>query len=633
MSERTMTMAEFLAEAERNPLMAENAAQRIYRRIFVAPGFDAVAAEDDEQLARALELAPGEAVRTFRAFDDFYGREREIEEIAMALEAAGAGAEQARQIIVWIGETGTGKSALAARFHQLLEGASIWTLKGCPMHEHPFRLLPRSRREEFSRRFNAPIHPTADICHVCRTELQERYEGGHGWERFPVVERRISARQDGLGVGVGVMFPSDPMNEDISELIGRVNIAMLDDKRYAEGHARTLIFNGLFHHAEQGLLEVREIFKREVRQLNLFIFATQEKEVPGPGNYGRISVDCVIIGHSNMAEYQRFLAEPTNEALVSRTLPLTFRHLLRWSAEAKVYEKERLRSRYGRVHVAPHTLETAAKFAVLTRLTESAAIPALVRMAVYNGDADGQSPKTPSEFLLESPKDGREGLDTRFFTKAMGTAYTVAGRSSGNGERSCLLWPEYRQAILRQLMRDESIPPRERERWRDLMSKADEEYMRDLREEFTDVVIGAQEVYADGMFASYVERAKQWFSAGRENEDLERFLAQVETAWGFTRQEAYGIRETLVTLQREYADLDRPFRWQDQERLRRGIRHHLVVRMRDFFPVPADGIRSPDAEAFAEKIREVLSSQYGYCERCADDAIDFVARRINEVFS
>ena len=153
------------------------------------------------------------------------------------------------------------------------------------------------------------VHIEGDLCPVCRYRLKSEFN--NRYEEFPVAARNFSKRNR---VGVGVVPPVNPNNQDTSVLIGSGDISKLD--QYSEGDPRVLELNGALNVGNRGIVEFIEVFKNETQYLHAMITATQEKVVPAPGRHGMVDVDTCIVAHSNEAEWQKFKADHTNEAIL-----------------------------------------------------------------------------------------------------------------------------------------------------------------------------------------------------------------------------------------------------------------------------------------------------------------------------
>ena len=198
------------------------------------------------------------------------------------------------------------------------------------MNEEPLHLVPRHLRREFEKMLG--VHIEGDLCPVCRYRLKSEFN--NRYEEFPVAARAFSKRNR---VGVGVVPPVDPNNQDTSVLIGSEDISKLD--QYSEGDPRVLELNGALNVGNRGIVEFIEVFKNETEYLHAMITATQEKVIPAPGRHGMVYVDTCIVAHSNEAEWQKFKADHTNEAILDRIVVVKVPYNLRLSEEVKIYQK------------------------------------------------------------------------------------------------------------------------------------------------------------------------------------------------------------------------------------------------------------------------------------------------------
>jgi len=292
----------------------------------------------------------------------------------------------------------------------------LYQLKDCPIQEEPIHLIPRGLREEFKNIYG--IRVEGDLCPVCRHRLLEEY--GSNYMDFPVVESSFSIR---ARRGVGVVPPMDANTQDTSILIGSEDISKLD--LYPEDDPRALSLNGAFNVGNRGIVEFVEVFKNEIEFLHTMITATQEKAVPSPGKGAMIYFDGVILAHCNEAEWNKFKSENTNEAILDRIVRVNVPYCLEVEEEQKIYNKLLSESDFDS-HIAPHTLEIAAMFSVLSRLKPSNKVDPITKMKIYNGDEiveKGYIKKIDINDLREEVRDeGMTGISTRFIMKAIDAA-------------------------------------------------------------------------------------------------------------------------------------------------------------------------------------------------------------------
>src|SRR5262245_53250823 len=222
------------------------------------------------------------------------------------------------------------------------------------------------------------VHIEGDLCPCCRFRLKEEHHSRY--EDVPIGTVSFSKRNR---KGIGVVPPVDPNNQDTSVLIGSEDISKLD--RYSEGDPRVLELNGALNVGNRGVVEFIEVFKNEIEYLHAMITATQEKVIPAPGRHGMVYVDTVIVAHSNEAEWQKFKADHTNEAILDRIVVVKVPYNLRLSEEVKIYQKI-IRNSDFRAHVSPHTLEFVSMFAILSRLEATPKCDLLTKLKLYNGE-------------------------------------------------------------------------------------------------------------------------------------------------------------------------------------------------------------------------------------------------------
>src|SRR2546426_45328 len=327
---------------------------------------------------RVKRLYKDESFKVYNFFrDEFFGIEKTVAQIVRYFHSASLKGEESRQVLYLMGPVGSGKSSLVERLQRGLEASEpFYAIENCPMAEEPLHLIPRHLRKEFEKMLG--VHIEGDLCPVCRFRLKEEYGGRY--EEVPINTRFFSKRNR---IGIGVVPPVDPNNQDTSVLIGSEDISKLD--MYSEGDPRVLDLNGAINVGNRGMCEFIEVFKNETEYLHAMITATQEKVIPAPGRHGLVYVDTVILAHSNEAEWQKFKADHTNEAILDRIVVVKVPYNLRLSEEVKIYQKI-IRLSDFRAHVAPHTLEIASMFAILSRLEPNAKCDLVTKLKLYNGE-------------------------------------------------------------------------------------------------------------------------------------------------------------------------------------------------------------------------------------------------------
>src|SRR6202158_1058469 len=317
------TFLDYLERVKEDPILPKLSHARMHDVVMRA-GVHDINESDDPRVKR---LFKDEAVKVYNFFaDEFFGIEKVVAQIARYFHSASLKGEESRQVLYLMGPVGSGKSSLVEKLqHGLEESHSFYAIEGCPMSEEPLHLIPRHLRREFEKMLG--VHVEGDLCPVCRFRLKEEFS--QRYEEFPIATRSFSKRNR---VGVGVVPPVDPNNQDTSVLIGSEDISKLD--QYSEGDPRVLELNGALNVGNRGIVEFIEVFKNETEYLPAMITATQEKVIPAPGRHGMVYVDTCIVAHSNEAEWQKFKADHTNEAILDRIVVVKVPYNLRLSEEA-----------------------------------------------------------------------------------------------------------------------------------------------------------------------------------------------------------------------------------------------------------------------------------------------------------
>jgi predicted Ser/Thr protein kinase len=412
---------DYLELVKQSPSLPELAHGRLYNCI-VQRGVGDINNNGNGRLRR---LFGDEPVKSYEFFaDEFFGIEKVVAHIVRYLHSASLKGEESRQVLYLMGPVGSGKSSLVEKLqHGLEDSQPVYVIEGCPMMEEPLHLLPRHLRREFEKMLG--VHIEGDLCPVCRFRLKEEFN--ERYEEVPIVTSSFSKRNRR---GIGVVPPVDPNNQDTSVLIGSEDISKLDV--YSEGDPRVLDLNGALNVGNRGMVEFIEVFKNETEYLHAMITATQEKVIPAPGRHGMVYVDTVIVAHSNEAEWQKFKADHTNEAILDRIVVVKVPYNLRLSEEVKIYQKIIQHSDF-RAHVAPHTLETASMFAILSRLEATSKCDLLTKLKIYNGEEVVEKGKTKKieayELQEDAKREGMSGISTRFIMKALDNALSDNGGS------------------------------------------------------------------------------------------------------------------------------------------------------------------------------------------------------------
>jgi serine protein kinase len=575
---------------------------------------------------RCNKLFGGEELRTYDYFQDrFFGMERSLAKIMRFLRSASLKGEESRQVLLLLGPVGAGKSALMEHIKRSLESSEpMYHLDGCPIHEEPLHLVPRSLREDFEKLYGIRIE--GDLCPVCRFRLKEEFD--NEYLKFPVAQSSFSVRGRR---GVGVVPPMDANSQDVTVLVGSEDISKLD--LYSEDDPRVLSLNGAFNVGNRGIVEFVEVFKNEIEFLHTMITATQEKSVPSPGKGPMIYFDGVILAHCNEAEWNKFKSENTNEAILDRIVRVNVPYCLEVSEEIKIYNKMIGLSDFDG-HIAPHTLEVAAMFAVLSRLHPSNKVDALTKMKLYDGKdviERGSVKKIDINDLRDEARDeGMTGISTRFIMKAIDSALS-------DSEKNMVTPISIRDSLIKQV-KDQIVVEDDRNRYLDFLGKTlHDEYLNILEKEITKAFVSAYDEQAESLFNNYLDHAEAYVNMTTvkdrvTNEEInpdEKFMLSIEEQIGITGTAKENFRVDITAFMFSKLRRGETVDWKSYAPLKEAIEIKLTSSVKQISRIVTKSkSRDKKQQGKYNEMVQTLIDEYGYNEESAEEVIKFASNNL-----
>jgi len=559
--------------------------------------------------------------------DNLFGIDKHVGKFVDVIAAAARGLDSRKRIVLLVGPVGSGKSTLAILLKRGLEkfsltdGGAVYAIRGCPMNEEPLHLVPRSLRPQAEAELGVRIE--GDLCPQCQWRLENEFAG----DIFAVpVHRIIFSEQERTGIGTYV--PSDPKSMDISDLVGGLDLAAVG--RYGnEGDPRAWNFNGALEAANRGMFEGVEVLKMPIEFIYTFITLTQEQNIKA-GRFALLYADEVIIAHTNETEFNNFVAQKRNEALHDRMIVVKIPYNLIVDEETRIYEAM-IRSASLDCHIAPHALEVAAQFAVLSRLKESKKgnVPLVTKMKLYNSQhVQGFTPEDTKELQREFPDEGMTGLSPRHIID------TVSNVIVKRGAR-CI-------SPIQVLIEEKDVV--EKGRHIDIEQNAEKllANIADVRNIYDDVVkkelqkafVHSFEDTAQQLFDTYldhiqasVERTKIKDPITGEHIDPdEKIMKGIEAHLGISDSAARGFREEILRKIGIASRHGETFRWDTHPALKEAIEKKLFEDNKAVIRTTVSVI-NPDREQGKriDMVVEALKKE-GYCDICARELLRYGAQ-------
>ncbi|MCZ8105897.1 MAG: PrkA family serine protein kinase, partial [Burkholderiales bacterium] len=498
--ETEMSLAQYLTGCREDPMMYASAAERILAAIGEPQLVDT---SRDPRLGR---IFMNRTIRTYPAFAEFFGMEETIERIVSFFRHAAQGLEERKQILYLLGPVGGGKSSLAERLKALMETHPIYVLKAgdeiSPIFESPLGLFePEQMGAMLEERYGIPRRRLTGLMSPWCIKRLDEFDGDIA--RFSVVKLRPSRLRQ---IGIAKTEPGDENNQDISSLVGKVDIRRLETLSQNDPDAYG--YSGGLNRANQGILEFVEMFKAPIKMLHPLLTATQEGNYVGTENIGAIPFQGIVMAHSNEAEWQTFKTNKNNEAFIDRIYVIKVPYCLRATEEQRIYEKLIRTSELAGAPCAPATLEMLARFAVLSRLREHANSNAYSKMRVYDGESLREV--DPRARSLQEYKDtagvdeGMDGISTRF-------AFKVLAASFNHDTIEVAADPVHLMYVLEQTVRREQLPEATEKRYLEfLKGELAPRYAEFIGHEIQKAYLESYHDYGQNLFDRYVDYADAW---------------------------------------------------------------------------------------------------------------------------
>jgi serine protein kinase len=619
---------DYLALAKENPEIVQLAPGRIYNMLMH---------KGVEPFQDARKLPDYEDMVSYRFFSqELFGLEEPLHDLMKFFKAGARRTETGKRILILVGPVSSGKSTIATMLKRGLEQdpVPVYAIKGCPIHEEPLHLIPNRQRAKWEDILGVKIE--GDLCPMCRFNLLEtaQYRDEQGnvrWENFPVVQFKLSER---ARCGIGTFQPSDPKNQDVSELIGRVDLAKIT--QYGETDPRAYSLDGELEIANRGLIEYVEVLKCDIKFHYILITVAQEQVLKAPG-FPQIYVDEVILSHTNQTEFDKFKSLKENEALHDRMYPIYVPYNLKVKDEEKIYKKLIERSAFGNVHLAPYTLNVCAQFAILTRLKESELCPNPVKkMKYYNGDPVPEKEKDRVDFVqlrLDGKKkaEGMSGISPRFVVNALNIV--LGGKESAG----CANPVDAIRALRANFEHHIGFTEEERTRYLALLLGEKDSVLSEYREiakkEVNRAFLFAYEDQAQALFDNYMKNATAFCLkkkirdpvTGEEQDPDEKLMRGIEELVGVSENAKREFRQGIFVFKSDAIDQGRTFSFTTYSPLQEAIERKLIGDLKNVVSLTiADKTRrDPKTMKRREDALEALQ-QKGYCPVCAENLLQFV---------
>ena len=606
--EEEYSLQEYLEICKRDRLAYASAAERLLAAIGEP---ELVDTRHDPRKSR---IFANKIIKIYPAFREFYGMEEVVEQVVSYFRHAAQGLEERKQILYLLGPVGGGKSSIAEKLKYLTERIPFYAIKGSPVNESPLGLFNEEEdgvilEEDFGipRRYLRTIpSPWA---------VKRLHEFNGDINQFRVVKRYPSVLKQ---IAISKTEPGDENNQDISSLVGKVDIRKLED--YAQDDPDAYSYSGGLCLANQGLMEFVEMFKAPIKVLHPLLTATQEGNFKGTEGFGAIPFEGVILAHSNESEWKSFKNNKNNEAFLDRIYIVKVPYCLRVSDEIRIYEKLVRTSSLMQAPCAPGTLKMMAQFSVLSRLKEPENSSIFSKMLVYDGenlkDTDPKAKSKQEYSDYAGVDEGMNGLSTRF-------AFKIISKVFNFDTTEVAANPVHLLYVLEQQIEREQFAPELEQKYLSYIKEyLAQRYIEFIGKEIQTAYLESYSEYGQNIFDRYVSFADFWIQDQEfrdpdtgesfDREALNNDLEKIEKPAGISNPKDFRNEIVNFVLRARAQNGGKNPAWNSYEKLRTVIEKKMFSNTEELLPVISFNAKASvdDANKHQEFVDRMVAKGY-----------------------
>ena len=621
-----MNLQDYLLGCRDNPIMYASASERMVAAIGEA---EVVDTSTDPRLGR---IFMNRTIKRYPAFSEFYGMEDTIERIVGYFRYAAQGLEERKQVLYLLGPVGGGKSTLAERLKTLMELTPIFVLKAgdeiSPVFESPLGMFSREKFGDIlETKYGIPRRRITGLASPWAVKRLDEFEGD--LSKFSVVRLMPSKLRQ---IGIAKTEPGDENNQDISTLVGKVDIRKLE--HFSQHDPDAYSYSGSLNRTTQGLLEFVEMFKAPIKVLHPLLTATQEGNYIGTESLGALPFQGIILAHSNESEWQQFKNNKNNEAFLDRLCVVKVPYCLRVTDETKIYEKLLRESELASAPCAPETLQMLSRFSILTRLKEHENSNLHTKMRVYDGENlkdTGPQVKTMQEYRdVAGVDEGMTGTSTRF-------AFKVLSESFNYDTLEVAADPVHLMYVLEMAIKREQFPEDVESSYLEyIKSELAPKYAEFIGNEIQKAYLESYTEYGQNLFDRYISYADAYIEeqafkdpdTGQmfDREILEEELAKIEKPAGVTNAKDFRNEVVKFALRTRAKNDGKNPDWTSYEKLREVIEKRMFSNVEDLLPIISFGTKK-DSDSDSKHTEFVnRMTDRGYTERQVRRLVEWYMR-------
>ncbi len=621
-----LSLSEYLEGCRDDPGMYATAAERMIRAIGEPTLVDTSA---DPRLGR---IFMNRTIKHYPTMQGFFGMEDTIQRVVSYFQHAAQGLEERKQVLYLLGPVGGGKSSLAERLKQLMESQPIYVLKAgeevSPILESPLGLFnPEQIGAELENKYGIEQRRLTGLCSPWAMKRLDEFEGDIS--KFTVVKMYPSKLRQ---TGIAKTEPGDENNQDISTLVGKIDIRKLE--HFSQHDPDAYSYSGGLNRTTQGLLEFVEMFKAPIKVLHPLLTATQEGNYVGTENIGVMPYQGMILAHSNESEWEQFKNNKNNEAFLDRICVVKVPYCLRVSDETNIYGKLLDDSNLDVTACAPEVLQILARFSILSRLGEPENSTLYSKMRIYDGenlkDTDPKAKSIQEYRDMAGVTEGMSGISTRF-------AFKVLAETLNYDNEEIAADPVHLMYVMEQAVKREQYPKETEDRYLDFIkSEIAPRYAEFIGREIQKAYIESYSEYGQNLFDRYIAYADAWIEeqdfkdpdTGQvfDRQILDAELSKIEKPAGIANPKDFRNEVVKFALRSRANNNGNNPAWNGYEKIREVIEKRMFSQVEDLLPVISFGTKKDTKtdQQHAEFVERMIAR--GYTERQVRRLVEWYMR-------
>jgi len=625
-SHEEMSLQDYLLGCREDKEMYASAAERMVAAIGEPELIDT---SKDSRLGR---IFLNRTIKRYPAFQDFYGMEDTIERIVDFFRYAAQGLEERKQILYLLGPVGGGKSSIAERLKKLMELQPIYVLKAgdqiSPLFESPLGLFDPDRTGDLLEdKYGVPRRRLTGLASPWTMKRIDEFDGDVS--KFTVVGLRPSKLRQ---ICVAKTEPGDENNQDISALVGKVDIRQLE--HFSQSDPDAYSYSGGLNRTTQGLLEFVEMFKAPVKVLHPLLTATQEGNYVGTDSVGAFPFQGIVLAHSNEAEWQQFKNNKNNEAFLDRISVVKVPYCLRATEETQIYQKLLDNSELGDAPCAREVLPMLARFSCLTRLREHENSTLYSKLRVYDGeslkDTDPKAKSVQEYREAAGVDEGMDGVSTRF-------AFKVLSSTFNHDTEEVAADPVHLMYILEHAVKREQFPKETEDKYLEFIkAELAPRYAEFIGHEIQKAYLESYTEYGQNLFDRYLAYADAWIEeddfkdpdTGQifDREVLDAELSKIEKPAGIANPKDFRNEVVKFALRARANNDGKNPAWTSYEKLREVIERRMFSQVEELLPVISFGTKKDSQidKQHTEFVARMIDR--GYTERQVRRLVEWYMR-------